>query len=157
MILVSLCRCLCPINWSQVLSRSWRCSWSSADRRCSNYIWVIDNFIAYQGASYIRDLTVVANVMSLKWMYTLNRWPIVCLSQTSYGESMGSNVKRSLWVQISALVDSDVCRNVMTLKDIWHVDTQFPWRNLCYAFFVIISKIFNLVILAWIEEKFIVS
>ena len=58
MILVSLCRCLCPINWSQVLNRSWRCSWSSADRRCSNYIWVIDNFIAYQGASYIRDLTV---------------------------------------------------------------------------------------------------
>ena len=30
---------------------------SSADRRCSNYIWVIDNFIAYKGASYIRDLT----------------------------------------------------------------------------------------------------
>ena len=29
---------------------------SSADRRCSNYIWVINNFIAYQGASYIRDL-----------------------------------------------------------------------------------------------------
>ena len=26
----------------------------------------------------------------------------------------------------SALVDSDVCRNVMTLKDKWHVDTQFP-------------------------------
>ena len=24
-----------------------RCSWSSADRRCSNYIWVINNFIAY--------------------------------------------------------------------------------------------------------------
>ena len=29
-----------------VTSREWRCSWSSADRRCSNYIWVIDNFIA---------------------------------------------------------------------------------------------------------------
>ena len=27
--------------------REWRCSWSSADRRCSNYIWVIDNSIAY--------------------------------------------------------------------------------------------------------------
>ena len=26
-------------------SREWRCSWSSADRRCSNYIWVIDNFL----------------------------------------------------------------------------------------------------------------
>ena len=59
MFLVSSCSCLCPIQWSQVLTREWRCSWSSADWRCSNYIWVIDNFIAYKGASYIRDLTVV--------------------------------------------------------------------------------------------------
>ena len=29
---VSSCNCLCPIHWSQVLSREWRCSWSSADR-----------------------------------------------------------------------------------------------------------------------------
>ena len=41
------CSCLCPIHWSQVLSREWRCSWSSADRRCFNYIWVIHNLIAY--------------------------------------------------------------------------------------------------------------
>ena len=41
-----------------VLSREWRCSWSSAHRRCSNYIWVINDLIAYKGASYIRDLTV---------------------------------------------------------------------------------------------------
>ena len=27
--------------------RKWRCSWSSADRRCTNYIWVINNFIDY--------------------------------------------------------------------------------------------------------------
>ena len=46
-ILVPSCGCLCRIPWSQMLSREWRCSWSSADRRCSNYIWVIDNFIAY--------------------------------------------------------------------------------------------------------------
>ena len=46
-VLVSSCSCFCPIQWSQVLSRERRCSWSSADRRCSNYIWVIDNFIAY--------------------------------------------------------------------------------------------------------------
>ena len=59
MFLVSSCSCLCPIHWSQVLSREWRCSWNSADRRCSNYIWMIDNLIAYKGASYIRDLTVV--------------------------------------------------------------------------------------------------
>ena len=37
----------CPIDWSQVLSWSWRSSWSSADRRCFNYIWVINSFIAY--------------------------------------------------------------------------------------------------------------
>ena len=59
MFLTSSCSCICPIQWSQVLSREWRCSWSSAGRRCSSYIWVIDNFIAYQGATYIRDLTVL--------------------------------------------------------------------------------------------------
>ena len=36
---------VCPIHWSQVLSREWRCSWSNADRRCSNYIRMINNFI----------------------------------------------------------------------------------------------------------------
>ena len=35
-------------------------SWSSTDRRCFSYIWVINNFIAYSGASYIRDLTVLS-------------------------------------------------------------------------------------------------
>ena len=58
MILISSCICLCSIHRSQVLSREWRCSWSSADRRCSNYIWVINNFIAYSAAAYIRGLTV---------------------------------------------------------------------------------------------------
>ena len=41
------CSCLCPIHGSQVLGRKWRCSWSSANRQCSNYIWVINNFVAY--------------------------------------------------------------------------------------------------------------
>ena len=43
----------CLHHWSHVLSREWRCSWSSADRRCSNYIRVINNSIAYEGALYI--------------------------------------------------------------------------------------------------------
>ena len=47
MCLVSSCSCLCPIRWCNVLSREWRCSWNSADRRCPNLIWVINNFIAY--------------------------------------------------------------------------------------------------------------
>ena len=57
MLLVSSCSCFCPTHWCQVLSREWRCSWSSADRRCSNCIWVINNFTAYKGVSYIRSVT----------------------------------------------------------------------------------------------------
>ena len=55
-------------QWSQVLSWEWRYSWSSADRRCSSYIWVINNFIAYKGPPYIRDLTVsvVMHLLSIK-------------------------------------------------------------------------------------------
>ena len=37
----------CPIHWSQELNRESRCSWSGTDRRCSNYIWVINNSIVY--------------------------------------------------------------------------------------------------------------
>ena len=55
MFLFLSCSCLCPIHWSQVLRWKWRCSWSSADRRCSNYICVINTFITFQCASYIRD------------------------------------------------------------------------------------------------------
>ena len=52
------CNCLCLIHWSEVLSQEWICSGSSADRQCSNYIWVINNFIDYYVVAYIRGLTV---------------------------------------------------------------------------------------------------
>ena len=42
-----------------MLSRESKCSWSSADSRCSNYIWVINNFIAFLGVAYIRGLAVI--------------------------------------------------------------------------------------------------
>ena len=58
MFLLSSCSCLRPIPWSRVLSREWWCSWSSTDRPSSNYICVINNFIAYWGATYFRVLTV---------------------------------------------------------------------------------------------------
>ena len=58
MFLVSSHICLQSIHWSQVLSWERRCSWSSADRRCSNYIWIIIIFIAHKGATYIRCFTV---------------------------------------------------------------------------------------------------
>ena len=74
MFLVSSRSCLCPIHWSQVFSREWRCNWSSVDRRCSNFIWVIKNCFAYCGASYIRGSTVCRILlsciyMSLSWKY----------------------------------------------------------------------------------------
>ena len=58
MLLISSYNYLYPIHWSHVLSQEWRCSWSSVDRWCSNYIWVINNFIIYQSVSYIREFTV---------------------------------------------------------------------------------------------------
>ena len=69
MIRVPSYSCLCPIYWSHVLSRKWRCSWSSADRRCSNYmyIWVINDLIAKLGATYIRDLTVSRLGLKREW------------------------------------------------------------------------------------------
>ena len=36
----------------------WRCSWSSTDRLCFSYIWVINNVITYLGETYFRGLTV---------------------------------------------------------------------------------------------------
>ena len=74
MFLISCYCSLRPIHWSQVLSLEWRYSWSSADRRCSNYIWVINNFIVYKGAIYIRDLkanTLVTIVWRISQIITI--------------------------------------------------------------------------------------
>ena len=47
------------------LSRECKWNWSSADRRCPNYIWVISKIIAYSFPSYIRDLTVISQTTSI--------------------------------------------------------------------------------------------
>ena len=121
MFLILSCSCLCPNHWSQVFSRGWRCSWSnnswsSANRRCSNYIWVINNFIAYQGAPYIRGLMVhtmwlistlqasfcqctqpnerwryiVSNIVS-HWLGAYTKWSLHCICRCSV-ISLGNNV-----------------------------------------------------------------
>ena len=69
MFYISSCCCLCAIFWRQLFSREWRCSWSSVDRRCSNYIWVINNFIT-SGVPYIRDFMVVFN------MFPISNWHV---------------------------------------------------------------------------------
>ena len=58
MFLISSSRCLFPIHWGRVLGREWIYRWRSADRRCSNNIWVI-NFIPNLCATYIICFTVV--------------------------------------------------------------------------------------------------
>ena len=73
MFLVSSCSGLCPIHWSQVSSREWRCSWSSADRPCSNYIWVINNFIASKGKVWRCSHLLIGRVETREaaWIMTL--------------------------------------------------------------------------------------
>ena len=63
MFLALSCSLVCPIHWSQVLSREWRCNWSNTDRRCSSYIWVIIKLIAYQSTTCIRGLVVVVSAV----------------------------------------------------------------------------------------------
>ena len=76
MLLIPSCSCLSSIHWSQVLSREWRCSWSSADRRCSNYIWVINNFIACYDVSHFRALMVLQS--SIFKIFTCFRTNLRC-------------------------------------------------------------------------------
>ena len=86
MFLVSPCSSLCPVHWSQVLSREWRCSWSSADRQCSNYIWAINNFYCL-GATYIGGFTV-SNKMpdhQISWSFEVMRLGVkIIVSLWSY-------------------------------------------------------------------------
>ena len=49
-------------------SWEWRCSWSSANRRCSNYVWVINNLIAYYFVVYL-----ILETWRLTSTYIVNR------------------------------------------------------------------------------------
>ena len=77
MIVVLSCSCLWPIHWSQVLSWEWRCSWSSANRRCSNYIWEINNCIANSGALEVWQYVLFMHDEVMIWKLFLHYWPFV--------------------------------------------------------------------------------
>ena len=116
MFLVSSYNCLYPIQWSLVLSREWRCSWSSTDRRCSNYIWVIDNFIAFSGASYIRDLTV----------YNINKIPLLtCKRIMMLYLRVSLTTRLDVWPLQHTHGQSNSFRKVYTSTE------AFKWRSLC--------------------------
>ena len=41
MLLISCCSCICPIHWSQVLSREWRCNWTGAAPTTSEWSTIL--------------------------------------------------------------------------------------------------------------------
>ena len=110
-----------------MLSREWRCSWSSADRRCSNYIWVIDSFIAYYGASYIRDFTVVwaykkSNDISL-WLDVNNdffhhSWKVICWWLMNHP----TRDQKIVTLYIDGLVQERCVNNGVTSFLYWPID-----------------------------------
>ena len=156
MFLNSACSCLCTIYWSQVLSGEWRCSWSSADRRCSNYIWVINNLSAYQGAPYIRDLTVIISLLhqngvatsfwrnkdititsDVHWVF---KCPLkcccVCTSVNSRGIDTVTNTVSGAFFHVD---------NIIWLM---FIVANIPFQHWCYAF----RKSYIMIKCAWIGE-----
>ena len=81
-------------RWALSLSRKWRRRWSSADRRCLKYIWVINNFIAYLRGTYIRGLT-----MCLKYFAVQNHTAGDLFWWMSYGWMVNAN-HRSWWRKV---------------------------------------------------------
>ena len=84
--------CLCPIRWSRVLSREWRCSWSSADRRCSNYIWVIDNLLPTKVRLILETWRYYeTNIRSHRWcLTTVPHWPYLTLMNINHTQKMST-------------------------------------------------------------------
>ena len=149
MFLIFACSCLCAIYWRQVLSGEWRCSWSSTDRRCSNYIWVINNSIAYYSASYIRDLTVSdfpricasVNYVTIGSGNGLSPGRPQAITWNNSGLwSMGPLVRNfsKIWIKIEMDDLTPVWGTKITdqvVADRWHIIRKHDWRTL--ASFVI--------------------
>ena len=154
MILLSSCSCLCPIHWSQVLSREWRCSWSSADRRCPNYIWLINNLIAYQSASYIRDLTVYLDQHSPDGTKPLPQPIMTCHPrcsvkfiseefqrkcswtcaqrlhfQNDYFISQEPTSSHQLWLKQCQIISRDIMSTAMKQAKICQMASQYTFRT----------------------------
>ena len=107
-----------------MLSREWRCSWSSADRRCSNYIWVIDNFIAHRGASYIRGFTVD----TIRKMIT-NYWAMVHMVPSDLFCTVSSG--QCVRVTCSYRLSHGFINNLNDLLLILHCNHKTHWHMQC--------------------------
>ena len=143
MIPVSSNSCICPI---QVLSREWRCSWSSADRRCSNYIWVIHNRFAFSGAAYIGGFDgilrgasrgVIEYWVSLYYhglTWSRDGWVITCSVNCANEITcpLPNSTTSSLMFMNARVISNQIwyCKylSMMGLKLI-HFCTSGPWRS----------------------------
>ena len=112
MFLASSCGCSCPVHRSHVFSWERRCSWSSADRRCSIYIWVINKFIASWGETYIRGLTVYGAVLHFVKSMRTHRHQFTCIHQLYYAYQQYQwiqNVTEKINTILSCLVLLRLC------------------------------------------------
>ena len=137
MFLISFCSCRCPIQWSQVLSRDWRFNWSSADRCYSNYIWVINKFIAYKTATYIRGFTIpyyngIAycilrwnEARPLQWRHTSvsNHRPLYCSFNTLFRTITKAHQMSALQALCGA---TPAVSNIESVSMVWHLDCLPP-------------------------------
>ena len=106
-----------------MLSREWRCSWSSADRRCSNYIWVIDNFIAYYGVWYIRGFTVSLLCGSRYWLKKCTQWcGVTGRFVTRFNLWRGSGcvvVFRNIWRHYNGVIMSATASQITSVSRVY--------------------------------------
>ena len=99
MFLISSCSCLCPDSLKS--GREQRCSGSSADRWCSNCIWVINNLLPTKVCLiYIRGLRVTtSHIKHLSMWARVNLWKVIINACPTFsGRIMvWMHVTRSQW------------------------------------------------------------
>ena len=83
-----------------MFSWEWRCSWSSAHRRCSNYIWVINIFIGYWSAIYITGLTVIGPTDARQSSIAVT---VTFVSRLCIGHVVNTPTQKSKVVMLSSL------------------------------------------------------
>ena len=130
MFLVSFFTVFCLIHWGWVLSREWRWSLSSTDKRCSNYNWVINNFITQSGESYISGLTLVCMWSHCTWSWDIH-WIYHLPTGTNWISSQplpkeittNSNQYQNsaLFWLIIFYISWQVGTNDVFRKSIWHI------------------------------------
>ena len=120
MCLVLPCSCHCAIHWSHVLSREW-CSWSNADRRCSNYIWVINIFLPTK----LRLILDVWGLTAVSSCFICSNWN---LSKTSVSDC-GIWETDDYWQRhfLYSLRASLCMESMIHIYEIWH----FHYVNNC--------------------------